>query len=94
MREKERFLELLRKAEQSKYTFKKWTKSVNSTTAASFVAAQEIVRRGKPFTDANMGKTQIGLHSSVLNIFQNRPTHASVFCSSNKMLTVFFIVVL
>ena len=43
--------ELVRKAEQSKHTFKKWIKSPNSTTAASFVAAQEIVRRGKPFTD-------------------------------------------
>ena len=37
----------------------------------------------------NMGKTQIGLHSSVLNIFQNRPTHASVFCSSNKNVNSF-----
>ena len=53
----------------------------------------------------NMGRVQIGLHSSVFNLFQSRPTHASVFCSplhksvlfsfvvtgknSNKMSTVF-----
>lgn len=48
--------ELLRKAEQSKSTFSKWIKSPNSTTAASFVAAQEIARRGKPFTDGEYMK--------------------------------------
>lgn len=48
---KKAILELLQKAEQSKCTFKKWIKSSNSITAASFVAALEIVRREKPFTD-------------------------------------------
>ena len=43
--------ELKRKADLTKNQFKKWMKSTNSTTHASFVAAQEIVKRGKPFTD-------------------------------------------
>jgi len=43
--------ELMRKADLSKNHFKKWMKSANSSTYASFVAAQEIVRHGKPFTD-------------------------------------------
>lgn len=46
--------ELQRKAEQSKHTFKKWITSPQS--AASFVAAQEIVRRGKLFTDGEYRK--------------------------------------
>ena len=41
----------MRKADLSKNHFKKWMKSANSSTYASFVAAQEIVRHGKPFTD-------------------------------------------
>ena len=40
------FCELQQKVEQSKHTFKKWITSPHSTTFASFVAAQEIVRRG------------------------------------------------
>ncbi|XP_069460653.1 general transcription factor II-I repeat domain-containing protein 2-like [Ambystoma mexicanum] len=43
--------ELMRKVDRSKNNFKKWVKSANSTTYASFVAAQEIVKHGKPFTD-------------------------------------------
>ena len=43
--------ELMRKADLSKNHFKKWMKSANSSTYASFVAAQEIVRHGKPFAD-------------------------------------------
>lgn len=37
--------ELMRKVD-SKNNFKKWVKSANSTTYASFVAAQEIVKHG------------------------------------------------
>ena len=43
--------ELMRKADLTKNQFKKWLKSANSTTYASFVAAQKIVRHGRPFTD-------------------------------------------
>ena len=43
--------ELKHKADQSKNTFTKWMKSPSSTTTASYVATQEIVKRGKPFTD-------------------------------------------
>lgn len=43
--------ELMRKADQSKNYFMKWMKSTNSTTYASFLAAQEIVRHGKLLTD-------------------------------------------
>ena len=42
---------LMRKADLMKNQFKKWLKSANSTTYTSFVAAQEIVRHGKLFTD-------------------------------------------
>jgi len=41
----------MREADLSKNHLKKWMKSANSSTYASFVAAQEIVRHGKPFTD-------------------------------------------
>ncbi|XP_069792326.1 general transcription factor II-I repeat domain-containing protein 2A-like [Narcine bancroftii] len=51
MKEKRAVLELLRKADQSKITLKKWMKSTNSSTSAHFVAAQEIARHGKQFTD-------------------------------------------
>ena len=47
---------LLKKAEESKQTFKKWIASSNSTTAASFVATREIIKRGKPFTDGDYMK--------------------------------------
>ena len=42
---------LMRKSDLSKKHFKKWMKSANSSAYASFVAAQEIVRHGKAFTD-------------------------------------------
>ena len=48
--------ELMRKADLTKNQFMKWLKSVNSTTYASFVAAQEIIRHGKPFTDGEYVK--------------------------------------
>lgn len=43
--------ELMKKADLRKNQFKNWIKSANSTTFASFVATQEKVRHGKPFTD-------------------------------------------
>lgn len=48
--------ELLRKAEESKLSFKKWITSLQSTSTASFVAALEIIKRGKPFTDGEYMK--------------------------------------
>ena len=48
--------ELLRKAEERKLSFKKWISSPQSTSTASFVAALEIVKRGKPFTDGEYMK--------------------------------------
>ena len=44
-------LELLWKSDQSKSTLKRWVKSTNSSTSASFVGAQEIARHGTLFTD-------------------------------------------
>lgn len=43
--------ELMWKVDVSKNHFKKLMKSANLLTFASFVATQEIVRHGKPFTD-------------------------------------------
>lgn len=39
------------KAEESKLPFQRWISPPQSTKAASFMAAQEIVKRGKPLTD-------------------------------------------
>lgn len=65
--------ELQRKAEQSKHTFKKWITSPKSTTAASFVAAQEIVRRGKPFTDGEyMKESFIKMSEHLFSDFKNK----------------------
>lgn len=65
--------ELQRKAEQSKHTFKKWITSPQSTTAASFVAAQEIVRRGKPFTDGEyMKESFIKMSEHLFSDFKNK----------------------
>ena len=47
---------LVEKFEGRKNSFKKWIASPNSTTAASFVAAREIVKHGKPFTDGEYMK--------------------------------------
>uniref|UniRef100_A0A8D2J826 Uncharacterized protein n=1 Tax=Varanus komodoensis TaxID=61221 RepID=A0A8D2J826_VARKO len=48
--------ELMQKADLSKNHFKKCIKPANSTTYATFVAAQEIDRHGKPFTDGDFIK--------------------------------------
>ncbi|CAL9687262.1 unnamed protein product [Knipowitschia caucasica] len=55
----------MRKADLTRNHFKKWVKSANSITYASFVAAQEIVRHGKPFTDGDYIK------QSFLNISEH-----------------------
>ena len=43
--------ELQRKTNLTRASLTKWIKSSNNTTVTSFVAAQEIVKGGKPFTD-------------------------------------------
>uniref|UniRef100_A0A3Q4BG49 Nectin cell adhesion molecule 3 n=1 Tax=Mola mola TaxID=94237 RepID=A0A3Q4BG49_MOLML len=57
--EKNTVSELMRKVELSQNNFKKWMRSTNSTTYASFVAAREIVRPGKPFTDGEYTKESL-----------------------------------
>lgn len=47
----------MQKADLRNIQFKKWMKSANSTTYASFVAAQEIVRHRNPFTDGEYSLT-------------------------------------
>lgn len=65
--------ELMRKADQSKNHFKKWMKSANSTTYASFVAAQEIVRHGKLFTDGEYIKESfIKISEHLFTDFKNK----------------------
>ncbi|OCU00129.1 hypothetical protein XELAEV_18005914mg [Xenopus laevis] len=65
--------ELLRRVEQRKHTFKKWINSPNSTTAASFVATHEIVRRGKPFTDGEyMKESFIKISEHLFSEFKNK----------------------
>ena len=65
--------ELMRKADLSKNHFKKWMKSANSSTYASFVAAQEIVRRGKPLTDGEYLKESfIKISEHLFTDFKNK----------------------
>lgn len=65
--------ELMRKADLTKNHFKKWVKSANSTTYASFVAAQEIVRHGKPFTDGDyMKQSFLKISEHLLADFKNK----------------------
>ena len=65
--------ELMWKVGLSKNHFKKWMKSANSTTYASFVAAQEIVRHGKPFTDGEyMKESFIKISEHLFADFKNK----------------------
>lgn len=65
--------ELMRKVDLSKNHFKKWMKSANSSTYASFVAAQEIVRHGKPFTDGEYIKESfIKISEHLFTDFKNK----------------------
>ena len=55
-----------------KSIFKSWTNSVNSSTYASFVAAQEIARHGKPFTDGDYIKESfIKISEHLFSDFKN-----------------------
>uniref|UniRef100_A0A674PAJ3 General transcription factor II-I repeat domain-containing protein 2A-like n=2 Tax=Takifugu rubripes TaxID=31033 RepID=A0A674PAJ3_TAKRU len=59
--------------EERKLSFKKWISSPQSTTAASFLAAQEIVKRGKPFTDGEYIKeTFIQISEHLFSDFKNK----------------------
>lgn len=65
--------ELLRKVDLSKNHFKKWMRSASSTTYASFVAAQEIVKHGKPLTDGEYIKdTFIAISEHLFADFKNK----------------------
>uniref|UniRef100_A0A8C9ZDY1 SPIN-DOC-like zinc-finger domain-containing protein n=1 Tax=Sander lucioperca TaxID=283035 RepID=A0A8C9ZDY1_SANLU len=65
--------ELMRKVDLSKNHFKKWMKSANTSTYASFVAAQEIVRHGKPFTDGEyMKESFIKISEHLFTDFKNK----------------------
>ena len=64
---------LLEKLEERKNRFKKWIASPNSTTAASFVATREIIKRGKPFTDGDyMKKLFINISERLFADFKNK----------------------
>ncbi|XP_044276826.1 general transcription factor II-I repeat domain-containing protein 2A-like [Varanus komodoensis] len=63
----------MRKVDLSNSHLKKWIKSANSTTYASFVAAQEIVRQGKPFTDGDYIKESfIKISEHLFSDFKNK----------------------
>ncbi|XP_059835935.1 general transcription factor II-I repeat domain-containing protein 2A-like [Hypanus sabinus] len=65
--------ELMRKVDLSKNYFKKWMKSGKSTTYASFVSAQEIVRHGKQFTDGEYIKESfIKISEHLFTDFKNK----------------------
>lgn len=64
---------LLEKLEERKNRFKKWIASPNSTTAASFVATREIIKRGKPFTDGDyMKESFINISEHLFADFKNK----------------------
>ncbi|XP_015684326.1 general transcription factor II-I repeat domain-containing protein 2B-like [Protobothrops mucrosquamatus] len=63
----------MRKVDLSKSHFKKWVTSANSTTYTSFVAAQEIVRHGKLFTDGEYIKESfIKISEHLFSDFKNK----------------------
>ena len=63
----------MRKADLTKNQFKKWLKSANSTTYASFVAAQEIVRHGKAFIDGeNVKESFLKISEHLFGDFKNK----------------------
>lgn len=65
--------ELMRKAVVSRSHFKKWIKTANPTTCASLVAAQETVKRGKPFTDGEyLKETSIKISEHLFSDFKNK----------------------
>ena len=64
---------LLQKLEERKDRFKKWIVPPNSTTAASFVATREIIKRGKPFTDGDYIKDSfIKISEYLFSAFRNK----------------------
>ena len=63
----------MRKADLTMNQFKKWLKSANSTTYASFVASQKIVRHGKPFTDGeHVKKSSLKISEHLFADFKNK----------------------
>ena len=70
---------LLEKLEVRKNRFKKWIASPNSTTAASFVATREIIKRGKPFTDGDYMESFINISEHLFADFKNKSIFLSVY---------------
>lgn len=71
MSEREQYWELKWKVEKSKLSIKKWI--ISSQSAASFVAAQEIVRRGKLFTDGeNIKELFLKISEQLFSDFKNK----------------------
>lgn len=63
----------MRKVDVSRSQFKKWIKTANPTTCASFVAAQEIVKHGRPFTDGEyLKETFIKISEHLFPDFKNK----------------------
>ncbi|XP_060788258.1 general transcription factor II-I repeat domain-containing protein 2-like [Neoarius graeffei] len=64
---------LVEKFEGRENSFKKWITSPNSTTTASFVAAREIIRCGKPFTDGEyMKESLVKISEHLFSDFKNK----------------------
>lgn len=59
----------MQKVDLRNIQFKKWMKSADPTTYASFVAAQEIVRHRDPFTD---GESSLTFQNTYLRTLQTR----------------------
>ena len=78
--------ELMRKADLTKNQFKKWLKPANSTTYVNFVAAQEIVRHGKPFTDREYVKKSFLRISE--HLFADFKTSVKLFRKSERCLSL------
>ncbi|XP_072251163.1 general transcription factor II-I repeat domain-containing protein 2A-like [Leuresthes tenuis] len=73
MSEREQFRKLLRKAEERKLSFNKWISSPQSTSTASFVAALEIIKRGKPFTGGEyMKESFMKISEHLFSDFKNK----------------------
>ena len=64
---------LVEKFEDRKKSLKKWIASPNSTTSASFVAAREIIKCGKPFIDGEYMKDSfIQISECLFSDFKNK----------------------
>ncbi|XP_077778793.1 uncharacterized protein LOC144326214 isoform X1 [Podarcis muralis] len=81
-RRKKAIAELMRKVDRSKNNFKNWVKSANSTTYASFVAAQEIVKHDHLVAMPSHKKRKKDLEC---HIFNKKWTHDYFFVELKGM---------